>query len=160
MYRRVKIQDMPQLIEMENEFFDVDSTCHDVKECCEKENGFIYISNNDILAYILYKENVLLPLTECEKETFTHIGNDMSCGYIVSLCVRKKCQGQGIGKNLLNLVPLSGPVFLHVKKNNLNAVKLYEKCNFFSLKQEQHFFKNDVALIMYNPKYENKKCKL
>lgn len=152
MYRQVKIQDMPQLIEMENYFFDVDSDLHDVKECCEKGTGFVYMIDENIKAYILYKECVKLSYFD----SFTHIIQDMSCGYIVSLCVNENYQGKGIGKKLMGNVPLKGAVFLHVKKHNHNAIHLYEKLGFETVKQEKGFFRDDDALILLNKNYHLK----
>lgn len=145
MYRRVQIQDMPQLIEMENYFFDVDSDLHDVKNCCENESGFVFVDNDKIQAYILFKENIILQL-HCEHNT--HIPSDMSCGYIVSLCVNNKYQGKGIGKKLMEMIPVKEKVFLHVKKNNNIAISLYEKMGFKPVKLEKGFFRDDDALIM------------
>ena len=150
MYRQVKIQDMPQLIEMENYFFDVDSDLHDVKECCEKETGFVYEIDGNIQAYILYKECVKLSF-------FDSFARNIDCDYIVSLCVNREYQGKGIGKKLMKILPLQGFVFLHVKKHNHTAIKLYEKMGFKSVKQEKGFFRDDDALILLNENFSHYK---
>lgn len=79
------------------------------------------------------------------------------CGHLISIAVRKSCQGQGIGELLLISVietaAACGMQFLtlEVRVSNLAAQQLYRKYSFFDVRRYRGYYTDngEDALIMY-----------
>jgi len=127
MIRSVEPKDVNQIVKLEDLIF-TDESPNDpsvttITDCCENCRGFVY-EDEEILGYILY--------TGC---------TDF---YVNSLGVIEKARGRKIGEQLLRtLINFLDPcnLFLHVKTNNVAAIKLYEKLGFELLKTTPLRFK-------------------
>lgn len=163
MYRRVTHQDVPRLLKLEIEAFGPDSSLHDVENCCTEQTGLVHVVDDDIVGYILYKNNISLQTLGLP----THINTDMSflddinssdksiidVMYIVSVYVIPAHQGKGIAKTLFDALPKGYPTALHVKKSNHHAIKLYTKLGFVPILEVNSFFKGEIGQLYFNPSF-------
>lgn len=132
MYRYIVPQDLNQILALEKEFFNVDSSEDGViTKIVEDRTGIVYdVPHVGIVACILY----------------THIGDDMS--YIVTVGVKKEYQGRGISKKLFSFLPKFPKTILHVHPKNFIAIKLYESLGFKAWGVEPNYFHDSDGIVM------------
>ena len=92
---------------------------------------------------------------------FCGIKINLDTADLMNIVVRKGFRNLGVGSLLLksiilfcnnynynNTTSTISSIFLEVNENNLNAIKLYEKYNFYKISIRKNYYKNQNAIIM------------
>ena len=139
--RRMSIEDIPLVMELEKEFFSEPWSVNMFLEEIINHESFILVLEKELIGYIC--------------------GWEFSNEYrITNLCISKKYHRQGWAEKLVRFIITEIEkkniynFFLEVRKSNLPAIKLYEKLKFIQIGIRKLYYKNpeEDAVIM---KYES-----
>lgn len=92
----------------------------------------------------IYKENNI-------NKGFIHIQNGLDIIDLLNIIVKPEYQNQGIGSVLLKYIidnKQDKKIMLEVRSKNINAIKLYQKCDFKIINIRKNYYKDDDAIIM------------
>lgn len=139
--KRMKEQDLAQVLEIEKECFASDAWSEDMFKYAVNTEGFCSLSafadNGELAGYIIVTEFV-----------------DAN---IDSIAVKREYRRQGIAESLIEaaLKGFSGDVFLEVRVSNTPAISLYEKLGFekIALRKDYYDFPCEDAIIMKAERY-------
>lgn len=120
----------------------------DIYKLLSREFNVTEMSNDPFLKYLMYKEdNQLIGFVN-----YSIIYERAELNYIY---VDKNFRKKGIADKLMNSMfedlkkEEVSSITLEVKKSNISAIKLYEKCNFKSVSIRKKYYGNEDGILMF-----------
>ena len=137
-YRLMKLADLDEVLAIEEKSFNDPWT----------REFFEYEITSDYFVYLV---------GTIEDKIVAYIGANLFYGTmeVVNLAVEPKMRRCGIGEEIfktfidgLKTSKVTNELWLHVRKSNLAAIKLYEKLGFDHVATEKNYYYDEDALVM------------
>jgi ribosomal protein S18 acetylase RimI-like enzyme len=141
-FRKAKIADIPQLVELENKCFDYDQ-----------------LSRRNFQWMIKHAHSIFLVL-EYESRLVGYglvlVNHGTSLARLYSICTLKEFQGLGLASKLITELEQRAAnqedcayLRLEVKANNLGAIKLYEKLGYHKFSEKEAYYDDGQSALCF-----------
>ena len=150
--RKARVNDIPQLLEVENDCFDYDQL--------SRRNFHWMIKNAHSIFQVMEYESTLIGYG------LVLINAGTSLARLYSICVRNKYQGYGLASTLISLLEKKAAddedcayLRLEVKKTNKGAIKLYERLGYQVFTKKEDYYEDGETALCFEKRIRTLKKK-
>ncbi len=150
--RKARVNDIPQLLEVENDCFDYDQL--------SRRNFHWMIKNAHSIFQVMEYESTLIGYG------LVLINAGTSLARLYSICVRNKYQGYGLASTLISLLEKKASddedcayLRLEVKRTNKGAIKLYERLGYQVFTKKEDYYEDGETALCFEKRIRTLKKK-